>query len=45
VRIAEAIAMSVGSFEAAERSPRGRVLGKGDKPRVVPVRPEVVEAI
>jgi site-specific recombinase XerD len=45
VRIAEAIAMTVGSVEAADRSPRLRVLGKGNKPRVVPVGPEVVETI
>jgi site-specific recombinase XerD len=45
VRIAEAISMTVGSVEAAERSPRLRVLGKGNKPRVVPVGPEVVETI
>jgi site-specific recombinase XerD len=45
VRIGEAIAMTVGSVEAAERSPRLRVLGKGDKPRVIPVGPEVIDAI
>jgi integrase/recombinase XerC len=45
VRIAEAIGMTIGSVEAAERSPRLRVLGKGNKPRVVPVGPEVVETI
>lgn len=45
VRIAEAIAMTAGSVEAVERSPRLRVLGKGRKPRVIPVGPEVVEAI
>ena len=37
VRSGEAIAMRVGSVEAAERSPRLRVLGKGNKPRVIPV--------
>jgi integrase/recombinase XerC len=42
VRIGEAIAMRVGSVEAADRSPRLRVLGKGNKPRVIPVGPEVV---
>jgi integrase/recombinase XerD len=45
VRIAEAISMTVGSVEAADRSPRLRVVGKGNKPRVVPVGPEVVETI
>ena len=45
VRIGEAISLTVGSVEAAERSPRLRVLGKGNKPRVVPVGPEVVAAI
>jgi integrase len=45
VRIGEAIAMTVGSVEAAERSPRLRVLGKGNKPRVIPVGPEVIAAI
>ena len=45
VRIAEAISMTVGAVEAVERSPRLRVLGKGNKPRVIPVGPEVVEAV
>ncbi len=45
VRIGEAIGMRVGSVEAAERSPRLRVLGKGNKPRVIPVGPEVVTTI
>jgi integrase/recombinase XerC len=45
VRSGEAIAMRVGSVEAAERSPRLRVLGKGNKPRVIPVGPEVVAAV
>jgi site-specific recombinase XerD len=38
VRIAEAISMTVGSVEAADRSPRLRVLGKGNKPRGHPRR-------
>jgi site-specific recombinase XerC len=37
--------MRVGSVEAADRSPRVRVLGKGNKPRVVPAGPEVVATI
>jgi site-specific recombinase XerD len=45
VRSGEAIAMRVGSVEAAERSPRLRVLGKGNKPRVIPVGPEVVAEV
>jgi site-specific recombinase XerD len=45
VRIAEAISMGVNAVEAVERSPRLRVLGKGNKPRVIPVGPEVIEAI
>ncbi|HEY3239490.1 MAG TPA: tyrosine-type recombinase/integrase, partial [Acidimicrobiia bacterium] len=45
VRIAEAMAMTLRSIEAAERSPRLRVLGKGNKPRVIPVGPEVVATI
>jgi integrase/recombinase XerD len=45
VRIGEAITMPIAVVEAAERSPRLRVLGKGNKPRVIPVGPEVVAAI
>jgi integrase/recombinase XerC len=45
VRIGEAIGMTVGVVEAAERSPRLRVLGKGNKPRIIPVGPEVVTTI
>jgi site-specific recombinase XerD len=45
VRSGEAIAMRVGSVEAVERSPRLRVLGKGNKIRVIPVGPEVVAAV
>ena len=45
VRVGEAISMTVGSVEAVDRSPRLRVLGKGNKQRVVPVGPEVVAAI
>jgi site-specific recombinase XerD len=45
VRSSEAITMQVGSVEAAERSPRLRVLGKGNKVRVIPVGPEVVAAV
>jgi site-specific recombinase XerD len=45
VRIGEAITMPVGAVEAAERSPRLRVVGKGNKPRVIPVGPEVVTTI
>ena len=45
VRIGEAIAMTMSTVEAAERSPRLRVLGKGNKPRVIPVGPEVITTI
>src|SRR5258705_373213 len=45
VRIGEAIALPTAAIEAAERSPRLRVLGKGNKPRVIPVGPEVVATI
>src|SRR5207302_10402353 len=39
-RSGEAIAMRVGSVEAAERSPRLRVLGKANNPPVVPLGPD-----
>ena len=45
LRIGEAIALPVGAIEAAERSPRLRVLGKGNKTRTIPVGPEVLDAI
>lgn len=45
VRVGEAITMTVGSVEAADRSPRLRVLGKGNKQRVIPVGGEVIDAI
>ncbi len=37
--------MTVGAVEAADRAPRLRVRGKGAKTRVVPVAPEVTDAI
>ena len=45
LRIGEAIALPVGAIEAADRSPRLRVLGKGNKTRTIPVGPEVLDAI
>lgn len=42
LRIGEVITLRVGDLEAAERSPRLRVAGKGGRRRVVPVGPEVV---
>ncbi len=45
VRIGEAMAMRVNDIEARDRSPRLRVYGKGGRWRVVPVGPEVVEAV
>lgn len=37
--------MTVGAVEAADRAPRLRVRGKGAKTRVVPVAPEVTDAL
>jgi len=45
MRIGEAMAMRVSDIEARDRSPRLGVYGKGGRWRVVPVGPEVVEAV
>ena len=45
VRIGEAISLRVNDVEARDRSPRLRVYGKGGRRRVVPVGPEVIEAV
>ncbi len=45
VRIGEVIALRVNDVEARDRSPRLRVYGKGGRRRVVPVGPEVIEAV
>jgi site-specific recombinase XerD len=45
VRLGEAIALRVDDVEARDRAPRLRLYGKGGRRRVVPVGPEVVEAV
>ena len=45
VRIGEAISLRVNDVEARDRSPRLRVYGTGGRRRVVPVGPEVIEAV
>jgi integrase/recombinase XerD len=45
VRMGEAIELRVNDAEALDRSPRLRVYGKGGRRRVVPVGPEVIEAL
>jgi integrase len=45
VRIGEAIALRVNDVEGRDRSPRLRVYGKGGRRRVIPVGPEVIEAV
>ena len=45
VRIGETISLRVNDVEARDRSPRLRVYGKGGRRRVVPVGPEVIDAV
>jgi Tn3 transposase DDE domain/Phage integrase family len=45
VRIGEAISLRVNDVEGRNRSPRLLVYGKGGRRRVVPVGPEVIEAV